>query len=324
MKSDRLLSILLLLQTRGRVAAPELAERLEVSVRTIYRDIEALSASGVPVYAERGRHGGVALLPGYRTDVTGLTADESRALFILAAQGAHSALGLDSAFRSALRKVMAALPEPHRPAAELTSRRILVEASRWRGGPMPAVDLGVLQEAVLAERRLRLRYRHSGTDTPRTYTVDPYGLVSKAGVWYLVADRRSAPQLFRADRVREAALTDAPVRRRPGVRLADAWAALKRQVEDRPGAVEATARVRRTHLDLFLRLCGNALTAPPDDDGRSEWITVRLGYGEVREARSLLSFADNVEVAGPPEIREELARCAAAITGVYGPPTGTP
>ncbi|MFE6753388.1 helix-turn-helix transcriptional regulator [Streptomyces sp. NPDC057684] len=324
MKSDRLLSILLLLQTRGRVAAPELAERLEVSVRTIYRDIEALSASGVPVYAERGRHGGIALLPGYRTDVTGLTADESRALFILAAQGAHSALGLDSAFRSALRKVMAALPEPHRPAAELTSRRILVEASRWRGGPMPAVDLGVLQEAVLAERRLRLRYRHSGTDTPRTYTVDPYGLVSKAGVWYLVADRRAEPQLFRVDRVREAILTDSPVRRRRGVRLADAWAVLKRQVEDRPGAVEATARVRRTHLDLFLRLCGNALTAPPDDDGSSEWITVRLGYGEVREARSLLSFADNVEVVGPPEIREELARCAAAITGVYGPPTGTP
>ncbi|MFE2730781.1 helix-turn-helix transcriptional regulator [Streptomyces sp. NPDC059349] len=324
MKSDRLLSILLLLQTRGRVAAPELAERLEVSVRTIYRDIEALSASGVPVYAERGRHGGIALLPGYRTDVTGLTADESRALFILAAQGAHSALGLDSAFRSALRKVMAALPEPHRPAAELTSRRILVEASRWRGGPMPAVDLGVLQEAVLTERRLRLRYRHSGTDTPRAYTVDPYGLVSKAGVWYLVADRRAEPQLFRADRVREATLTDAPVRRRQGVQLADVWAVLKRQVEDRSGAVEATARVRRTHLDLFLRLCGNALTAPPDDDGRSEWITVRLGYGEVREARSLLSFADNVEVAGPPEIREELARCAAAITGVYGPPAGTP
>ncbi|GAA1251749.1 MULTISPECIES: helix-turn-helix transcriptional regulator [Streptomyces] len=324
MKSDRLLSILLLLQTRGRVAAPELAERLEVSVRTIYRDIEALSASGVPVYAERGRHGGIALLPGYRTDVTGLTADESRALFILAAQGAHSALGLDSAFRSALRKVMAALPEPHRPAAELTSRRILVEASRWRGGPMPAVDLGVLQEAVLTERRLRLRYRHSGTDTPRAYTVDPYGLVSKAGVWYLVADRRAEPQLFRADRVREATLTDAPVRRRQGVQLADVWAVLKRQVEDRPGAVEATALVRRTHLDLFLRLCGNALTAPPDDDGRSEWITVRLGYGEVREARSLLSFADNVEVAGPPEIREELARCAAAITGVYGPHAGTP
>ena len=124
MKSYRLLSILLLLQTRGLVPAAELAERLEVSVRTIYRDIEALSASGVPVYAERGRHGGISLLPGFRTDVTGLTADESRALFVLAAQGAHAALGLDEALGSALRKVMAALPEPHRPAAELTSRRV--------------------------------------------------------------------------------------------------------------------------------------------------------------------------------------------------------
>lgn len=134
-KSDRLLSILLLLQTRGRVPAHELADRLEVSVRTIYRDIEALSASGVPVYAERGRHGGIELLAGFRTDVTGLTADESRALFILAAQGAHAALGLDAALGSALRKVMAALPAPHRPAAEVTSRRILVDATRWKGGP---------------------------------------------------------------------------------------------------------------------------------------------------------------------------------------------
>lgn len=109
MKSDRLLSILLILQTRERIPAAELAAELEVSARTIYRDIEALSVSGVPVYAERGRHGGIALLPGYRTDMTGLTTDEARALFVLAAQGAHAALGLDSALGSALRKVMAAL-----------------------------------------------------------------------------------------------------------------------------------------------------------------------------------------------------------------------
>ena len=320
MKSDRLLSIMLLLQTRGRVPAHELAERLEVSVRTIYRDVEALSAGGVPVYAERGRHGGIALLPGFRTDVTGLTADESRALFVLAAQGVHSALGLDSAIGSALRKVMAALPEPHRPAAELTSRRILVDASRWMGGPTPAVDLGVLQDAVFAERRLRLRYRHGGTAAPRTYTVDPYGLVSKAGVWYLVADRRGRPQLFRADRVRSAVLTDAPVQRRPGVQLADAWEVLKRQVEDRTGRIPATARVRRTHVDMFLRLFGNVLTELLDDDGHSEWITVRLAYAAVREARSLLSFADNVEVLDPPEIRAELARCGAAVTALYGHP----
>ncbi len=318
-KSDRLLSILLLLQTRGRVPAHELAERLEVSVRTIYRDVEALSASGVPVYAERGRHGGIALLPGYRTDVTGLTADESRALFLLAAQGAHAALGLDAALGSALRKVMAALPAPHRPAAELTSRRILVDAERWARGPgagLPVDHLGTLQEAVFADRRLRVRYRHSGGGE-RTYTLDPYGLVSKAGVWYLVADRRGAPALFRADRMRAADLTDEPVRRRPGVELADVWEALKRRVERRAGGVEVTARVRRDRYDLFLRLHAGALLRVVEDDGAGEWVTVLLGLEAVGAARTLLPFADSVEVVSPPEVREDLARAAAAVTGLY-------
>ncbi|GGV60998.1 transcriptional regulator [Streptomyces longisporoflavus] len=321
MKSDRLLSILLLLQTRGQVPAHELADRLEVSVRTIYRDIEALSASGVPVYAERGRHGGIALLPGFRTDVTGLTADESRALFILAARGAHAALGLDEAIGSALRKVMAALPAPHRPAAELTSRRILVDSARWMPGPRGSdaapVDLDVLQDAVFSDRRLRLRYRHGGEDRPRTYTVDPYGLVSKAGVWYLVADRRGAPRLFRADRVRAATLTDLPVRRRAGVELADVWGVLKRQVEDRPVAVDVTARVARDRFAQFLRLKGQFLSEPPEDDGKSEWITVRLGFGDIGDTRTLLPFAASVEVLSPPEARAELAGAAAAVTGLY-------
>lgn len=316
-KSDRLLSILLLLQTRGRVPAHELAGRLEVSVRTIYRDIEALSASGVPVYAERGRHGGIELLAGFRTDVTGLTADESRALFVLAAQGAHAALGLDAALGSALRKVMAALPAPHRPAAEETSRRILVDATRWKGGPRPAVDLQVLQDAVFADRRLRLRYRHGGTREPRTYTVDPYGLVSKAGVWYLVADRSAEPRLFRADRVRSARLLDDPVRRRPGVELAGVWEVLRRQVEERPGGFEVTVRVRRDRLDMFLRLSGSSLAELPEDDGAGEWITARLSYGSPRETRQLLAYADSVEVVSPPEAREELREAAASLARLY-------
>ncbi|MGW0817777.1 helix-turn-helix transcriptional regulator [Streptomyces viridiviolaceus] len=320
MKSDRLLSVLLLLQTRGRVPARELAERLEVSVRTIYRDVEALSASGVPVYAERGRHGGIELLAGFRTDVTGLTADESRALFVLAAQGAHAALGLDEALGSALRKVMAALPEPHRPAAETASRRILVDATRWKGGPQPAVDLDVLQDAVFADRRLRLRYRHGGERRSRTYTVDPYGLVAKAGVWYLVADLRGLPRLFRADRVREAAVLDDPVRRRPGVELADAWEVLRRRVEERPGGLDVTVRVRPDRLDMFLRMNAASLTGLPDaveGDGGDAWATVRLTYGSVVEVRQLLAFSDRVEVVDPPEAREELARAAAAVAELY-------
>jgi predicted DNA-binding transcriptional regulator YafY len=316
-KADRLLSILLLLQTRGRVPAHELAGRLEVSVRTIYRDVEALSASGVPVYAERGRHGGIELLAGFRTDVTGLTADESRALFILAAQGAHAALGLDAALGSALRKVMAALPAPYRPAAEVTSRRILVDATRWKGGPQPAVDLDVLQDAVFADRRLRLRYRHSGAKEPSAYTVDPYGLVSKAGVWYLVADRRARPRLFRADRVHSATLLPDPVKRRPGVELADAWAELRRQVEERPGGLDVTVRVRRSRLDMFLRLNASSLAELPEDEGEKEWVTVRLSYGVVREARQLLQFADALEVVSPPEVRAEVAAAAASVTELY-------
>lgn len=323
-KSDRLLSILLLLQTRGRVTASELAARLEVSVRTIYRDIEALSISGVPVYAERGRHGGIELLAGFRTDVTGLTADESRALFILAAQGAHAALGLDSALGSALRKVMAALPAPHRPAAEATARRILVDATRWKGGPQRSVDLATLQDAVFADRRLRLRYRHSGERKTRAYTVDPYGLVAKAGVWYLVAARRGLPRLFRADRVHSAALLDDPVKRRPGVELADVWEVLRRQVEERPGGIDVTVRVRRDRLDLFLRLMAPYLAELPDDDGDSAWVTARLSLGVVGEARQLLQFSDRVEVLSPPEVRAEVARAAASVTDLYQRVGGRP
>lgn len=316
-KADRLLSILLLLQTRGRVPAHELAERLEVSVRTIYRDVEALSAAGVPVYAERGRYGGIELLAGFRTDVTGLTADESRALFVLATQGAHAALGLDAALGSALRKVMAALPAPHRPAAETAGRRILVDAARWRRGPQEPVDLDTLQDAVFTDRRLRLRYRHSGDKEPRTYTVDPYGLVSKAGVWYLVADRRGSARLFRVDRVRSATVLDDPVRRRAGVELADAWEELRRRVEERPGGVDVTVRVRRPFLDMFLRLQVAWLAAAPEDDGESEWVTARLMYGVLGEVRQLLVFADRLEVLDPPEARAELAGAAASVTSLY-------
>lgn len=319
MKSDRLLSILLLLQTRGQVTAGELAERLEVSVRTVYRDVEALSASGVPVYAERGRNGGIALLPGFRTDVTGLTTDEARALFVLSSQGAHAALGLDAALGSALRKVMAALPAPHRPAAEETSRRILVDPVRWMSGPPAAVDVGELHDAVFADRRLLLHYRHSGTDAPRVHTVDPYGLVVKAGVWYLVADRDGVPRLFRADRVRSAVLTDEPVVRRAGVELAGVWEELRRQVEERPGAVRLRVRVHRSRADLFVRLHTAVLAAPPEPEAESsgEWVRAELAVPELGWARSLLSFGAHLEVLSPSGARRILAEAAASVTELY-------
>ncbi|MGV9317214.1 helix-turn-helix transcriptional regulator [Streptomyces sp. NPDC003691] len=326
MKSDRLLSIILLLQTRGLVRAAELAQRLEVSVRTIYRDVEALSASGVPLYTERGRHGGVALLPGFRTDVTGLTEDESRALFVLTARGTHAALGLDAALGSALRKVMAALPAPHRPAAELTSRRVLVEPERWATGLAPAVDLDVLNSAVFTDRRLALRYRRAGAVEPGDYVLDPYGLVVKAGVWYLVADKSGSPRLFRADRVVEASVIDEPVRRRPGLELADVWRTMRREAEQRRLPVQVEVRLREDALMLLRCLVRARITGDLVTDG-SGWLRIVLTFDGMLETRGLLTLGGEVEVLSPPAVRDELVRVATSATSVYtdgadAPPPG--
>ena len=330
MKSGRLLEMLLLLQARGQVTAAELARRLEVSPRTVYRDAEALSSAGVPIYAERGRAGGIRLLPGYRTDVTGLTQDEARALFVLTTGGVHEDLGLGTAARSAILKVMRAVPEPFRPAAAATSQRILVDPAGWMRGGDPVGQLGVLQAAVFTDRRLRLRYRGSEqrkagqleaaeAGVPAERVVDPYGLVCKGGIWYLVADAGGEPRLFRVSRVVAAEVDEAPVRRRDGVELAGLWEQLRRQVEDRPAGVAVLARVRREWLDIFGRICagnlvGSVEDAEPDGDG---WVQVRLRYGGVPAARPLLSFGANVEVLSPPEVRADLAEQAAGVVALY-------
>ncbi len=319
--------MLLLLQARGLLTAAELAERLEVSPRTVYRDAEALSSAGVPVYAERGRAGGIRLLPGYRTDVTGLTQDEARALFVLTTGGAHEDLGLGNAARSAILKVMRAVPEPFRPAARATSQRILVDPAAWMRGAEPAGQLGVLQAAVFSGRRLRLRYRSSGrraggTSEPDERVVDPYGLVCKAGIWYLVADQHGEPRLFRVSRVTSAVADEAPVRRRDGVELAELWQTLRRQVEERPAEVAVVARVRREWLDMFRRICASHLAASEgngeeDSEGDGEWVVVRLRFWVVPAARMLLSFGGNVEVVSPPEVRADLAAVAATVVARY-------
>jgi predicted DNA-binding transcriptional regulator YafY len=325
MKSGRLLEMLLLLQARGQVTAAELAERLEVSPRTVYRDAEALSSAGVPIYAERGRAGGIRLLPGYRTDVTGLTQDEARALFVLTTGGVHEDLGLGTAARSAILKVMRAVPEPFRPAAAATSQRILVDPAGWMRGGDPVGQLGVLQAAVFTDRRLRLRYRSSGrrktgdSGVPAERVVDPYGLVCKGGVWYLAADSGGEPRLFRVSRVVSAEVDETPVRRRAGVELAGLWGQLRRQVEERPAKVLVLARVRREWLDIFGRMCaGNLVGSVAEAEPAGEdWVQVRLRYGAVPAARTLLSFGANVEVVSPPEVQADLAEQAADVMALY-------
>ena len=336
MRSDRLLSIMLLLQTHGQLPASDLADRLEVSARTIMRDVEALSASGVPVFTVRGPQGGIALLPGFRTDVTGLTADESRALFVLLSGSAHADLGLGQALGSALRKVMAALPAPHRPDADLTSRRVLIDPVRWRGTPgpgHPAPDLAAFQQAVFTDRRLRLRYRHGRDRRVRTYTLDPYGLVNKAGVWYLVADHNGEPRLFRADRALSAAVLAEPVRRRAGLGLAEVWPTLRRTIDDVPAPLAVTVRVRDEVLPMFLRVHQADLADPNaaassapvgEPDGEPGWTRVELRFRALLGAQPLLAFGPDVEVLTPEELRQTLARQAAATAALYTEPASGP
>ena len=232
--------------------------------------------------------------------MTGLTHDEARALFVLTTGGAQEDLGLGAAARSAILKVMRAVPEPFRPAATATSQRILVDPAGWMRPPDPGGALGVLQAAVFTDRRLRLRYRSSGQGSASERVVDPYGLVCKAGIWYLVADQDGEPRLFRVSRVASAVADEEPVRRRDGVDLAGLWASLRREVEDRPAPVPVVVRVRREWLDMFGRICAAHLTGPLP-----------------AAARTLLSFGGNVEVISPPEVRADLAAVAAEVLACY-------
>ena len=210
-RADRLVATLLLLQARGRVTAAEVAEELEVSLRTARRDLEALSVAGIPVYSQTGRGGGWSLVGGARTDLSGLTAAEAQALFLVA--GPSAAVTREA--KAALRKLVRALPETFRDEAEKAAAAVVLDAARWGGTAPPAPPhLEALQRAVVAGVRVRLDYRdRSGTATERV--VDPLGLVAKGSVWYLVAGTDAGLRTFRVSRVREVTLPTSPWSARP-------------------------------------------------------------------------------------------------------------
>jgi predicted DNA-binding transcriptional regulator YafY len=327
MRSDRLLSLLLILQARGRVTAPAVAAELEVSVRTVYRDVGSLSAAGVPVWTEQGRGGGIALMPGYRTDMTGLTAQESRALVALTGRAVPDDLGMGSALASAVHKLVAAVPASHRAAAEQARDRVLVDHAGWYRQGTQAPHLTVAQEAVWSDRRLRVRYRHGDGEAAR-YLLDPYGLVVKAGVWYLVAAHRGRSRLFRVDRLLAAEVVDAPVRRPPDLDLAAEWARLRADVERPRERVAVRIRVREERVPIVLRV-SRGQRAADDDAEASEadgdpcdlegWRTLTLAFRAPGAAvASLLGFGGDVEVLAPPDVRALLVETARAALARYG------
>jgi predicted DNA-binding transcriptional regulator YafY len=326
MRADRLISLLLLLQVHGQLPAPELARRLEVSVRTVFRDMDALSTAGFPVYAERGRAGGCALLPGFRTDVSGLTAAEAQTLFLLTGGGRTlaSCLGLSAPASSALRKLTAGLPASVRPHADQLARHVLVDPGGWNRpqvGTEPGANewLAVLRAAVLDGKRLRLSY--AGQRGAGTRLVDPWGLVAKAGVWYLVAAHRGRPRMYRVSRVEHATVLDQPANRPADLDLAEVWARLRADVErPKETPLEATLRVRAEVAPILLRVCEPQLVPSETEDTADEsgWRRLVLTFRALGAARGvLLGFGDAVEVLEPEELRVEMLKAAAAVVRVY-------
>jgi predicted DNA-binding transcriptional regulator YafY len=312
MRSDRLLGLLLLLQTRHRWPAPDLSRRLEVSVRTIYRDVDALSAAGVPVYTERGRNGGIAILPDFRTDVTGMTEDEARALFVALDGAAHAQLGIGPALQSALRKLFTALPTTHRSAAEAMADKLYIDQSGWGAANPGPAHFAALQRAVFEQRCVVLTYEQRDSDEAFHIAVEPYGLVSKSGAWYLVADVEGSPRMFRADRLHSVEILAKPARLRPGIVLRDLWSELLAQFEQRIRSLEIVIRLDRAEYGLFLRVHGKTVVgsvsrdSPPlaaDGSGRVE-LTLRMQ--SVGASRVLLAYGAALEVVSPPEVRDYL------------------
>jgi predicted DNA-binding transcriptional regulator YafY len=322
MRASRLVQLLLLLQTNGKMTASRLAGELEVSVRTIYRDIEALSGAGVPIYAEAGPGGGVRLVDGYRTRLTGLTAHEAEALALSGLPGAASELGLGTVLAAAQLKVDAALPPELRSRAVRMRERFHLDAPGWFAREEAVPHLAELSRAVWDENRVEIRYKKWDGEVKRL--VDPLGLVLKAGVWYLVAlsGRTRSVRTFRVSRVQAVRDLAEPALRPDGFDLAAQWAASSEAFRETWPSVEVRARVQARRLWALRHALdpGGALRAidgasAPDEDG---WVDVPLGYESIDMAiHELLRFGADLEVLDPPEARDQMAATAHALAARY-------
>jgi predicted DNA-binding transcriptional regulator YafY len=320
MRADRLLSILMLLQVHRRMTAGELARRLEVSERTIHRDMEALSATGVPVTADRGAGGGWSLPEGYETNLTGLTQAEIQALFLTTPFRLLADLGLSEASEAALIKLQAALPAASRRDAAFVRQRIHVDGAGWQrpGEEMPA--LPVVQDAIWQERLLRMRYRRSDAAEGSERVVAPLGLVAKGSVWYLVAAVDGEPRTYRVARIQSAEVTDEPFVRPEGFDLRTHWEQSTREfVEALP---RYTARVLAAAGIVGALKAGGRWSrvesvGEPAPDGR---VPVTVRFESPGEALAhCLSFGPRLEVLEPAELREAVVQSATDLLRLYQP-----
>ncbi|MFJ6777672.1 helix-turn-helix transcriptional regulator [Streptomyces yangpuensis] len=324
MRADRLVSLVLLLRQHGRLSAATLARELEVSTRTVLRDIDALSAAGVPVYAERGRHGGFTLLPGFRTELTGLNHDEALALLVAGSRRGAQAFGLGPALASAMRKVVDALPESQRATAAGAARRLLIDpekdvlARRTATEELPDAVVTEVRRAVFAGHRLRIHYV-AVDRSPEWRTVDPVGLVTVGGQGYLLAVRSGADRTYRLSRVLAAEELAEPARRPERVDLDEAWRERSRRF--RTGGEQVTVLVR---VDPARRedLVGSALAVLAEETDADGRLRLEVAFQDARHAEwALWQLAPGAEALAPRWLRASLHERAAATAARYAEPS---
>ncbi|ADD43066.1 helix-turn-helix transcriptional regulator [Stackebrandtia nassauensis] len=320
MRADRLVSLVLLLRQRGRLSAETLARELEVSTRTVLRDIEALSAAGVPVYAERGRHGGFALLPGFRTELTGLNHDEALALLTAGSGRGEQVFGLSSALASAMRKVVDALPENHRASANDAAQRFLVEpetdllSRRLVTEDVPESVLAEVRRAVLAGHKLRIRYAATDQE-PRWRTVDPIGLVTVRDRGYLLATRAGADRTYRLSRMAAAEELPEAARRPDRVDLDRIWRERCAQFLAE-GHMSVRVRVDPRRREELLNSAVAVRAEESDADG---WLRLEVTYQDSRHAEwALWQLGADAEALAPQSLRAALRDRATTMAAHYG------
>lgn len=319
MRASRLLSILMLLQMRGRLSAEALAQEFEVSVRTIYRDIDQLSAAGVPVYAERGRAGGFALLDGYRTRLTGFTPAEAEALLLAGVGDAAADLGIGAELASAQLKLLAALPADSGAGAQRVASRFHLDPVAWYARPEPIAFLAELASAVWTDRRARISYASWKAVVVRE--IDPLGLVLKGGAWYLVGAVKGAQRTYRVSNIRSLQVMPTHFRRPPNFALARYWARWAKEFEKnllRERAVVKLSPEGRRLLREVSPAAAQAVDALNRVCKPEGWVKAEIPIeGGDYTLRVLLQLGVEIEVLQPVALREALGAAAAKIAGVY-------
>jgi predicted DNA-binding transcriptional regulator YafY len=311
-RAARIVQLLLLLQTRGRLTAAQLAEQLEVSVRTVYRDVDALHAAGVPLYGEAGHAGGYQLLEGYRTRLTGLTENEADSLFLTGLPGPARELGLG-----------AEVPPELRDRATRIQQRFHLDAPGWYAEPDDTPALAAAADAVWRERRIHIHYHRWRAPTEVTRTLDPYGLVLKAGRWYLVAAGKRV-STYRVSQIRELTVLDEDFQRPPDFDLAAFWQSYLDDFDARRHVDTATIRIspelRENLVDAVEPAIHRAVretASAPDEDG---WITATVPIEKMSHAHRLfLGFGADLEVMAPAGLRDRITRSVAALARTSSP-----